>query len=165
MEEKLILENQNLIYVVLKKLNLYNQREEYFDLGMIGLVKGVKSYDKNKGYKLSTYLNVCIKNEILMFLRKRRINCLSLETNITENLKIKDVIEDDNLNLDRFIYNNLYEAIHNLSFNDLLLFELYYVNNLTQLEISKKLNCSQVQVSRKLKNIYKKLKEYLDEAR
>ena len=165
MEEKIILENQNLIYAVLKKLNLYNQHEEYFDLGMIGLIKGVKTYDESKGYKLSTYLSICIKNEILMFLRKRRINCLSLENEMGENLKIKDMVEADNLNFDRFIYKSLYDAIHTLSFNDLLLFELYYVNNLTQLEISKKLNCSQAQISRRLKTIYKRLREYLDEER
>ena len=165
MEEELILKNQNLIYAVLKKLNLYNQRDEYFDLGMIGLIKGVKTYDENKGYKLSTYLSICIRNEILMFLRKRRINCLSLEDDVTENLKLKDVIKsDDDVNIfQKIAHESLYAAMRELSYNDLMLFELYYINNLTQSEISKILNCSQAQVSRRLKNIYGKLKRYLNE--
>ena len=167
MEEKLILENQNLIYNVLKKLNLYQQHEEYFDLGMIGLIKGVKSFDKNKGYKLSTYLTTCIRNEILIFLRKRKINCLSLEDDINDNLKIIDIIKsDENITdavIKKSIIEELYIAINKLSSNELLLLELYYINNLTQLEISKKLKCSQAQVSRRIKNIYKKLKESLNE--
>lgn len=165
MEEKMILENQNLIYSVLKKLNLYHQHEEYFDLGMIGLVKGVKSFDKNKGYKLSTYLTTCIRNEILMFLRKRRINCLSLEDNVNENFKIKDTIKSNDNVLEKIMTKDLNMAINKLSFDDLSLLELYYINNLTQLEISKKLKCSQAQVSRKIKNIHKKLRKILNEKR
>ena len=55
-KEKLILDNINLIYMVLKKYNLYNQLDEYYDIGMIGLVKGANTYSGDKGYKTSTYL-------------------------------------------------------------------------------------------------------------
>ena len=43
-------DNIKLIYFVLKQLNMYNKDgiEEYFDLGMIGLVKGTRTYKKKK---------------------------------------------------------------------------------------------------------------------
>lgn len=34
-KEELILNNQNLIYVVLKKLHLYDRLDEFYDIGMI----------------------------------------------------------------------------------------------------------------------------------
>lgn len=71
MEEKLIVENINLIYVVLKKYNLYSNSDEYFDIGMLGLVKGAKKFNESKGYKPSTYLTKCIINEILCYIRNQ----------------------------------------------------------------------------------------------
>ena len=53
-KEKLILDNINLIYMVLKRYNLYNQLDEYYDIGMIGLVKGANTFSEDKGYKVST---------------------------------------------------------------------------------------------------------------
>ena len=73
-DEKLVLDNVNLIYLVLKKLGLYNNHEEYFDLGMIGLVKGAKTFNKELGYNASTYLYRCIYNEIYCHLRKKEIH-------------------------------------------------------------------------------------------
>ena len=39
-----------------------NEYEEYFSAGLLGLVKGAKTYDGS--VKVSTYLYACIKNEI-----------------------------------------------------------------------------------------------------
>ena len=44
----LVLDNTNLIYYVLQKMNLYNQREYYYDIGMMGLVKAASTFDPNK---------------------------------------------------------------------------------------------------------------------
>ena len=65
-KEKLILDNINLIYMVLKRYNLYNQLDEYYDIGMIGLVKGANTYSGDKGYKASTYLTSCILMKYLL---------------------------------------------------------------------------------------------------
>ena len=47
-ENKLILENINLVYHILKKMGLYDKLDEYYDIGIIGLVKASKKYDKSK---------------------------------------------------------------------------------------------------------------------
>ena len=38
-------------------------------IGTIGLIKGVDSYSKEKGVKITTYCARCIENEILMYFR------------------------------------------------------------------------------------------------
>ena len=70
MEDKIVTDNINLIYHVLKKYGLYRNLDEYYDVGLIGLVKGVKSYDNSKGYAISTYLVKCITTEVLAYQRK-----------------------------------------------------------------------------------------------
>ncbi len=69
MEEKLILENEGLIYYILNQYKL--NKEEYYDLGMIGLVKASKTYTEEKG-KFSTYACECIKHEVLKDLQSKR---------------------------------------------------------------------------------------------
>lgn len=53
----------------------YTQAEDADDLisiGTIGLIKGINTYQRNKGVRLTTYASRCIENEILMYFRSRR---------------------------------------------------------------------------------------------
>lgn len=67
LEEKMIIDNQNLIYKVLYNLKLNNCIDDYYDLGAIALVDAVKSYDQLKG-SLSSYLYKSIKWTICNYL-------------------------------------------------------------------------------------------------
>lgn len=96
-------DNINLIYFVLKQLNIYNRNgiDEYFDVGMLGLVKGLKTYTESKG-AISTYLVNCIKNEILMEMRNQKavkrnngVKPISINTSTTDNLTIEGTIKSD----------------------------------------------------------------------
>lgn len=75
--EKMIKENEKLIYFVYNKLskNVYTKRneDELCGAGLVGLWKGCKTYDESKKMKLSTYLCKCIKNEMLQFLRSQNL--------------------------------------------------------------------------------------------
>ncbi len=46
--------------------------DDLISIGTIGLIKGINTYDANKGTKLATYAARCIENEILMHLRARK---------------------------------------------------------------------------------------------
>ena len=70
-DEKLVIDNINLIYLALKRLKIYDKCDDYFDVGMIGLVKGARVFDETKGLKPSTFLYHCIYNELLLALRKK----------------------------------------------------------------------------------------------
>lgn len=66
----LIERNLRLVAHVAKKYNNANvDQEDLISIGTIGLIKGINSFDINKGSRLSTYISRCIDNEILMHLR------------------------------------------------------------------------------------------------
>ena len=65
MNNKLVLDNEKLVYLVIKDLKLWNSIEDYYDVGMIGLVKASNTWNINRETKFSTYAYNVIKNEIL----------------------------------------------------------------------------------------------------
>lgn len=168
MEEKLILDNINLIYFVLKKYNLYHLREEYYDIGMIGLVKGAKSFKENKKIKPSTYLIKCITTEILTHYRKQQAQKrngekkdISIYTSInkpSDNKELtlidfipsKENIEEDLIHREQL--NNIYQYISNLKEKEKFIicskFGILGYERLTQIEIAERIKLSQPQVCR-----------------
>ena len=87
---KLIEKNIRLVaHVVKKYVNTYTEQEDLLDIGVVGLLKAVDTYDETKGNHLATYAVRCIENEILMQLRQERK--ISREVSIYEPLgKDKD---------------------------------------------------------------------------
>lgn len=72
-KEQVILNNVGIVGFVLKSLNLNPLDEDLFQIGMLGLVKAVNTFDFCRGIKFNTYAASIIRNEILMSLRKKRI--------------------------------------------------------------------------------------------
>lgn len=69
----LIEHNMRLVAHIVKKY--YASREDQDDLisiGTIGLIKGISTFNAEKGGKLTTYVSRCIENEILMYFRSLR---------------------------------------------------------------------------------------------
>lgn len=171
-QEKIVLENENLIYVVLKKYHLYNERDEYYDLGMIGLCKGAKTFDSSRNIKISTYLVRCITNEIFIYLRKKRPETISLDTDIEENLTLESVIKDNSIDIERDLImeteiKKINEIIKSLPDNEKkLICHLYNLNGykkMTQIELAKHFNISQTQISRTKNRVIRKIREQLKE--
>ena len=73
----LIERNLRLVAHVVKKYSNTNvEQDDLLSIGTIGLIKGINSFDVQKGAKLSTYVSRCIDNEILMYLRSsKKLNC------------------------------------------------------------------------------------------
>ena len=66
----LIERNLRLVAHVAKKYATAKvDQEDLISIGTIGLIKGINSFNLEKGAKLSTYVSRCIDNEILMHLR------------------------------------------------------------------------------------------------
>lgn len=170
-QEKLVLENMNLVYHMIKK---YNYDEDYASIGMIGLIKGVKAFDETKGYKISSFLCKCIANEILCSFRrdKNPTNPLSLDDfAITDNLSLMDCLEDTKINVEKYLIEketseNIKIAIEKLNpiEQDIItsLYGLYGKKKLTQVELKNKYGYSQPHISRKHRNILKKLKRIME---
>lgn len=167
-------DNINLIYFVLKQLNMYNRDgiDEYFDVGMLGLVKGLKTYSESKG-AISTYLVNCIKNEILMELRNQKtdkrnngVKPISINTPTTDNLTIEDTIKSDFDMLESIIkkerIKELGVAINALKpIEKRVIIDIYF-NNRTQLEIAEEIGVRQSYISRIKTKAIRKLKAWFE---
>lgn len=103
----MILDNLNLVHFVLNKFSFNkSEYEDLFQEGVIGLIKAEQTYDINKKNSFSTYACVCIKNEILGYLRKNnKSNLLSLNEELSNNNTFEDLLiseeKDFFINFDR----------------------------------------------------------------
>ncbi len=76
----LIERNLRLVAHICKKYNIPNiDNDDLISIGTIGLIKGINTFNVNKGVRLATYASRCIENEILMYLRSiKKIRSRSL---------------------------------------------------------------------------------------
>ena len=169
--DELVLNNTKLIYMVLKQLGLYNQRDEYYDVGMIGLMKAANKFDPSKGTKFNTYASHIIRTTILYEIRKENQpkrqsnkNTISLDTVIHRgdtDVRLKDVLPSD-FNVENYLIEQermeaLNKAISTLNDEERSLLLKKYLG-VSQKVIAKDLKITQATVSRRLKRIIKKLR-------
>lgn len=154
-------------------LNKYFHRwdEDMFQIGCIGLLKAVRTYDASKNVAKSTYYTKCIKNEIDCInrknnMKKRICNKISLSSNIAENIELQDILPSSYSIEEELIKKEtlelLYKMVDELSSLDktilILSFGLFNSEKKTQEEISKIIGVSQASISRRIKKILIKLK-------
>jgi RNA polymerase sporulation-specific sigma factor len=70
---KLIEHNLRLVAHIIKKYySATKDQDDLISIGTIGLIKGVSTFNGEKGAKLATYAARCIENEILMYFRNQK---------------------------------------------------------------------------------------------
>ena len=104
----LIERNLRLVAHVCKKYNIPNiDNEDLISIGTIGLIKGINTFNTNKGVRLATYAARCIDNEILMYLRSTKK--LGAEVYLNEpigkdkndnEIALIDILENDERNIE-----------------------------------------------------------------
>lgn len=163
--------NMNLVYTVLRRMNLVSDKE-FEDLvqeGFIGLIKACDTYDPSKGFKFSTYACTCIRNNILMYLRTRRrqskLKTISSDTSIRspldprESTRLVDLLEDPGASVSRKVATSLLIGAlkTECSLHKKILRLTYEGYN--QSEIGERLGLSQSYVSRLQRKLYSQYKE------
>ena len=104
--DNLIINNEKLVYLVIKDLKMLHLVDMYYDIGIIGLIKACRTYDEKKGYTFSTYAYKVIKREILKEIKKENCekrksmkNIISLNTILNfennEEITLEDKIASD----------------------------------------------------------------------
>ena len=173
--ETIIKGNINLVYYTFSRYFKNLEVGEYEDLGLIGLIKAVDSYDVEKNADFATFSIICIKNEILGELKKisKTKGDVSLYDGIPwlieddEDLQLINCIPDSKDLIDDFISSVSYEKITSELFATLTdkekellkLFFGFYEKKYTQKEIASIYGVHQSQISRTITRICYKLKE------
>ncbi len=79
---QLIEHNLRLVAHIVKKFDSKaKEQDDLISIGTIGLIKGVDTFQKNKGNRLTTYCAKCIQNEILMYFRANNKNNKNISLN------------------------------------------------------------------------------------
>jgi len=99
----LIERNLRLVAHIMKKYYAQTaDQEDLISIGTIGLIKGISTFDPEKGARLATYAARCVENEILMHFRAQRKTAqdVSLSDYIETGtdgaaLSLMDVVCDD----------------------------------------------------------------------
>lgn len=104
----LIERNLRLVAHIAKKYNIPNlDIEDLISIGTIGLIKGINTFNLDKGVRLATYAARCIDNEILMYLRSTKK--LGAEVLLNEpigkdkddnEISLIDILENDEKNIE-----------------------------------------------------------------
>ena len=169
-QQKIVLDNQKLVYHVIKQLHLYHKLEDYIDVGIIGLCKAAQTFKPENNSKFSTYACICIRNNILMEIRNEKRQCDAYAmsfSSIISSSKDKDLtledtlsdyeLENDILNKEELI--SLITSIERLDKKDKMIIDLYFYQNKTQKQIAQILNMSQANASRRIQRALNNLRE------
>lgn len=68
----LIEHNLRLVAHIAKKYSNESNADDLISIGIIGLIKGINTFNPEKNPRLATYIARCIENEVLMVLRANR---------------------------------------------------------------------------------------------
>ena len=99
----LIERNLRLVAHIMKKYyTQVSDQEDLISIGTIGLIKGIETFDLEKGARLATYAARCVENEMLMHFRAQRKSSqtVSLSDYIDNGsdgmpLELMDVVAED----------------------------------------------------------------------
>lgn len=169
-KEDLVLNNLKLVYYVVNKFkNVNTPREDLISIGTIGLLKAAKTFDLSKTSAFSTYAIPCIKNQILMMLRKDKCETVSIDEMVNSEgdafnlLEILGSDDEELQNLD--VKSALSIAFQSLSNEEKQVLNLHYGLDgntpLPQSIIAKSLKKSQAYISRIEKRAIIKLRREL----
>lgn len=176
----LIERNLRLVAHIMKKY--YTQtsdQEDLISIGTIGLIKGISSFDPEKGARLATYAARCIENEILMYFRSQKklqgeVSLSdSIETDKEGNaLQLMDVVGVDDTMLDDIHDRDSALRLHQIIRERLTTREAEIIRlryglggtiPLTQREIAASFGISRSYVSRIEKRALEKLRQELQD--
>lgn len=182
-EDRMVRDNINLIHGVIKDFKLGYLADDLYDIGLIGLTKGIQSYNKELGNSESTYMYACIKREIFDYLRRKRAKKRSMFKEISLNVKIKtrnndeegveliDCISDKKSEFEDNVENEekiktLEKYVNNLSDGQKEIICYYYgingCNRMSVIDMKRKFGISKQAIFAKRNRALEKLKKMYD---
>ncbi len=69
--EEVVMENEGLVYSIINKFGYMNDKDDLYQVGMMGLINAYKNYDKSKNTKFSSYAYFYILGEVKKYIREK----------------------------------------------------------------------------------------------
>ena len=178
--EKIIKHNIRLVINQVKKNfpNTPYERKELVSIGLIGLIKGVDTFDIEKKFAFSSYAIRCIDNEILMFLRKEKkyekdesiYQTIGVDKNGKE-LTLEDTLKDDKDFVEEHTHNEMLLSIRQIVYllegrdKEIIMLRYGFIDDkvYTQQEVANKLGISSSYISRLENKILKRISTELED--
>lgn len=152
-------------YVIYKEFRVFvnknpDYKEDLFQEGCIGLLRGLKNYDESKGLAIASFLYHTIKCDMLKFVTRycnkyKKLNTISLEYPLTEDLKLGDALESNYAEVDEIKI--LKEKVKESKIKGIETIMKLYSQGKIQREIGEVLNTTQMEISRRMKKFKKEL--------
>lgn len=161
-KEQMFLTNYGIVFFVMQRLGIPAFDEDMFQIGSIGLLKAIDTFDASKGC-FSTYAFLLVRNELLMEFRKSKRSvkvAFSLDDNVDtgncESVPYAEMIPDGKDYEENVVNLMLAQQIfERLGSREKHIFTMFFIENRTQSEISEALGISQSYISRIIKGIGK----------
>ena len=178
-KQRLIEHNLRLVVYIARRFeNTGVNLEDLISIGIIGLIKAIGTYRRDRNIRLATYASRCVENEILMHIRKisGQKTEVSLEEPINMDGEGNELLLSDILGTDEdVVFRGLEEDVDiqclRLALAKLPEREKEIVNmryglegrrELTQKEVAQRMGISQSYISRLEKRIMLRLRKELD---
>ena len=68
--EDVLVENERLVYSIINKFNNYGDKDDLYQVGIIGLINAYKNFDQSKNTKFSSYAYFYILGEVKKYIRE-----------------------------------------------------------------------------------------------
>lgn len=160
----LVRHNLRLVAHIVKKYSNAGEADDLISVGSIGLIKGIETFEPDKGCQLTTYAAKCIENEILMYIRanKKHRQTVSLFESVGtdkegNDIALMDVIQEPYDGYTDIENNIVLEKVKSVMKNVLTPVEQQVIsmryglddgNSFTQSQVAKRLHISRSYVSR-----------------
>ena len=178
-KDKLIEHNLRLVAHIIKKYySNYIEQDDLISIGSIGLIKGINSFNCEKGTRLATYAAKCIENEILMYFRSSKKSSQDISLNepiesdsdgnpitLMDVMFCEDTISDDiDFKIKSEKLKTFIEKLDNKKENEIIIkrYGLDDSKPMTQREIANNLGISRSYVSRIEKRVINKLRKMFE---
>lgn len=165
-ENNLIEDNMKLAYKLAwdyyNKFGMTFELEELQSICFIGLTKAARSFNKDKDNAFSTFAYAVMRNELLQFYNKYKINNnISLSEPIGDDIFIEDILSSDE-DLEKVVekrirIEKLYEFINELDSIEQQII-LGYLRGLTTKQLAQKLPIGEKQINTRYRKSLNKLR-------
>lgn len=167
---EILTENDGLIRNAMKQFFKNTFDEDLHSMGVLTMIKAIRTFDVEQGVKFSSYVCACLNNTYLREVKRQQTdkyrtlnNTVSIQEETIEGCTIGDLIADpfSHRNIEDSVMPKAEDFVHLLNERERIIFEMRYLEGKKRSEIAKALGILPTSVARPLQSMKAKLAKEL----